>query len=362
VVLMPEIDIEKILGEYKPIIDKIIESYIPKKYDLNSLNFTLGPPSYKHNVESATKAISEPIWNFLNRGGKRWRPTLFILMSEALGVNVKNVLDLVLLPEFLHEGSIIIDDIEDSSEERRGKPALHKIYGEDVAINAGNALYYLSLLPLIKNKGNFDSKNLLKIYDVYSRELIKIHFGQAADIAWHKGIADADNISEEEYLEMCSNKTGCIARLAAKIAAIIAGKSDKEIEKIGKFTETIGIAFQIQDDILNLIGEEFTAKKGGAGEDITEGKRSLLIIHTLQKANEKDRKRLLEILRMHTLDQKLRDESISIIEKYGSIEYAKEKARNMVKQVWEDVNKMLPESGAKEKLKAFAYYLIERKI
>ncbi len=248
------------------------------------------------------------------------------------------------------------------SKERRKKPALHLIFGEDIAVNAGNALYYLSLLPLIKNKEKFDSETLLKIYDIYSREMINIHLGQATDIAWHKGLANANDITEDEYLEMCSNKTGCIARLSAKIAAVVAGKNDEEIEKIGKFAETIGIAFQIQDDILNLSGKEFAKGKGGLGEDITEGKRSLPVIHTLQKANEKDKKRLIEILNMHIEDQKLRDEAIEIIKKYGSIQYAKEKARNMVKEAWEGIEKMLPESDAKNKLRAFAYYLIERKI
>jgi len=359
---MPEDDIKKFLEEKKPTIDKIIEKYIPRKFDKDSLTFILGPPSYEYNIESANKAISEPIWNFLDRGGKRWRPTLFLLISEALGADPEKFSDVVLLPELLHEGSIIVDDVEDSSEERRKKPALHLIYGEDIAINAGNSLFYFSLLPLVKNKEKFDSETLLKIYNIYSKEMIKIHFGQAADIAWHRGLANADNITEDEYLEMCSNKTGCIARLATKIAAIIAGKNDEEVEKIGKFAETVGIAFQIQDDILNLSGEEFAKGKGGLGEDITEGKRSLLVVHTLQKADKKDRKRLLEILKMHTTNQKLRDEAIEIIKKYGSIEYSKEKARNMVREAWEGVNKLLPESDAKNKLKAFAYYLIERKI
>lgn len=356
------IDIEKVLKEKKSIIDKVIERYIPRKYDKNSLIFTLGSPSYEYNVEAVNKAISEPVWNFLDRGGKRWRPVLFLLLTEALGVDQEKFSDLVLFPELLHNGSIIVDDIEDRSEERRKKPALHLIFGEDIAINAGNSLYFLALLPLLKNKEKLDQKTLLKLYDLYAKEMIRISFGQATDIAWHNGLANADNISEDEYLEMCSNKTGCIARLSAKTAAIIAGKDDKEVEKIGKFTESIGIAFQIQDDILNLSGEEFAKGKGGLGEDITEGKRSLLVIHTLQKANSEDRKRLIEILNMHTTDQKLRDEAIEIIKKYDSIEYAREKARNMVKEAWSGMEKLLPESDAKEKLKAFAYYLIERKI
>jgi len=357
-----DIDIKKILEEKKPIIDKTIEKFIPRKYDKNSMISTLGPPSYEHSVEAADKSISEPVWDFLDRGGKRWRPVLFLLLAEALGAEPEKFLDMILIPELIHNGSIIIDDIEDKSKERRKKQALHLIFGEDIAINAGNALYFLALLPLIRNKEKFDTKILLRLYDAYSREMIRISFGQATDIAWHNGLANADVISEDEYLEMCSNKTGCIARLSAKAAAIIAGRNDEEVNSIGKFAEVIGIAFQIQDDVLNLSGKEFAKGKGGLGEDITEGKRSLPVIHTLQKANSEDRERLIEILNIHTTDQKLRDEAIEIIKKYDSIEYAREKARNMVKETWKGIEKILPESDAKEKIKAFAYYLIERKI
>ncbi|MCW1297013.1 MAG: polyprenyl synthetase family protein [Candidatus Parvarchaeota archaeon] len=357
-----KIDIQKILKQKTPLIDKKIEEFIPRKFNEAKLEFIAGKPSYKYDVDAITKAISLPVWDFLDRGGKRWRPTLFLLFLEALGKNPEKYIDFVLIPELLHNGSIIIDDIEDMSEERRGKPALHKIFGEDIAINAGNCLYYLSLLPLLKNRAKLDQKTLLKIYEMYAQEMIRIHLGQATDIAWHRGLASANEISEEEYLEMCSNKTGCISRVAAKLAAIIAGKSDEEIEKIGKFAEMIGIAFQIQDDILNLVGEEFARGKGGLGEDITEGKRSLLVIHTLKKANERDRNRLIEILEMHTTDQRIRNEAIDIIKKYHSIEYAKERARELVMKAWNDIDKILPASKAKEELRAFAYYLIERKI
>jgi geranylgeranyl pyrophosphate synthase len=357
-----DIDIKEILKEKKPVIDKVIKKYVPKKYTEEDIIFTLGPPSYKYNVEAPTKFLSEPVWEFLDRGGKRWRPVLFLLVAEALGGDPDKYIDLVVFPELIHNGSIIVDDIEDMSEERRGRPVLHKLFGLDIALNAGNILYYLALLPLIKNKDKFDSKTLNRLYEVYTQEMLRIGFGQGTDIAWHNSLANADNVSEEEYLEMCSNKTGCIARLSTKVGAIVAGSSDEEAKKVGKFAETVGIAFQIQDDILNVSESELSKKKGGKGEDITEGKRSLMIIHTLQNASKEDRERLLEILKMHTTDQKIRDEAISIMKKYGSIEYSKKKAKKMVEESWDEMKKILPESNAKKKLKAFAYYLIERDI
>jgi geranylgeranyl diphosphate synthase type I len=222
-------------------------------------------------------------------------------------------------------------------------------------------MYYLPLLPLMKQKDKFDSETLVNVYETYVREMINLSLGQAMDIAWHNGMCNADSLSEKEYLQMCAFKTGTLARMSAKIAALLSGADDKLTEKLGEYAETIGIAFQIKDDILNLVEGEFTEKKG-LGEDITEGKRSLPVIHTFNKASSGDKVRLKEILDMHTTVQKLRDEAIAVIKKYDSINYAREKANNMILEAWEGVDKLIPDSDAKNKLKAFAEYLVERKI
>jgi geranylgeranyl pyrophosphate synthase len=134
-----------------------------------------------------------------------------------------------------------------------------------------------------------------------------------------------------------------------------------QVDKIGSYAETIGVAFQIQDDILNLTEGEFTDKKG-LGEDITEGKRSLPVIHALSIANAADKKRLIDILNMHTTNQSLRNEAIAIIKKYDGIEYSRKKAESMILDAWKDVEKLLNDSPAKDKLKAFAEYLVNRTI
>jgi len=355
-------DIEKFLEEKASVIDKVLEKYVPREFDKNAIVFSLSRPEYGYNLEALNKAIAEPIWEFLDRGGKRWRPSLFLLVVEALGKNPKDFIDFAIIPELIHNGTLMIDDIEDSSTVRRKKPCTYILYGMDIAINAGNAMYYLPLLTLIKNKDRFPASKLNRIYEIYILEMINLSFGQATDIAWHRGLADADKIEERQYLQMCAHKTGTLARTSAKIAAILADASEELTERLEKFAEAIGIAFQIQDDILDLVGEEFAKKKGGLGKDITEGKRSLIVIHTLQKATQNDRKRLLKILRMHTADTRLVDEAIGIMKKYGSIEYAKNFSKNMVKDSWKNVEKFLPPSEAKKKLEVFANYLIEREI
>jgi geranylgeranyl pyrophosphate synthase len=355
-------DIEELLKEKAPLIDKAVEKYIPRVFSKNALLFKLSRPRYSYNLETLNKAVADPIWEFLSRGGKRWRPTFFLLVFEALGKNPKDYVDFAIIPEVIHNGTLMIDDIEDGSEYRRGKPCTYKIYGLDIAINAGNAMYYLPLLPLIEKRKNFSSEKISRIYEIYTQEMINVSLGQAMDIAWHRGLTNAGKINEKDYLQMCAYKTGTLARMAAKIACVLADAKDELVEKLGHFAESVGVGFQMQDDVLDLTSEKFAEKKGGRGQDVTEGKRSLPVIHTLKVASAQDKKRLIEILSIHTSDQKLRDEAVAIMRKYGSIDYAKRVARRMVKESWSEVDALLPASGGKEKLKAFAVYLIERKI
>jgi len=148
--------------------------------------------------------------------------------------------------------------------------------------------------------------------------------------------------------------------MAAKMAAVLAGADKPLVDKLGCFAESIGVAFQMQDDVLDLTGQEVAKSKGCVGGDITEGKRSLLVIYTLKVAKPSDKKRLIEILNMHTSDQKLRDEAIALMQKYGAIEHVKKTAERMVMESWSEAEKLLPKSAAKEKLKAFAEFLIKR--
>ena len=343
-------------------IDRTIEKYIPRKFTKKSILFKVNPPNFGYNLETLDKAISEPIWNILDRGGKRWRPALFLLICEALGKNPRNYVDFAIIPEIIHNGTLVIDDIEDASEIRRGKPCTHMIYGLDIAVNAGNAMYYLPLLPLIEKKAVFPAETIRDIYEIYVQEMINLSMGQAMDIAWHRSLANADELNEEDYLQMCAYKTGTLARMAARIATIVSGGERKLVEKLGRFAESLGVAFQMQDDVLDATGKEFAKKKGGQGQDITEGKRTLMVIYTLKKASKTERKRLVEILNLHTTNQDLRDEAISIMQKYGAFEHAKETAEKIVSDSWNEVKRLLPTGEAKEKLKAFAEFLIKRNV
>ena len=338
---------------------RIIEKWFPRKFDAQSLELLCGKPRYAYDAESATKAISEPAWDILDRGGKRWRPVLLFLVAQALGGSVEQVQDLVVICEVVHNGTLLVDDIEDDSKVRRGKECVHLLFGVDVAINAGNAMYYLPTVVLRQLKGKVPDEQLLKAYEMYCQELLNLHFGQGYDIWWHKGNGKP---TVEQYLQMCAYKTGTLARLSAKLSALFAGGTAEQVEALSKFAETVGVGFQIQDDILNLVGAKLAETKGQYGEDIHEGKRTLMVLHCFQHAPAKEAHRLEEILNSHPTDQTIINEAIEIIERNGGITYAREKAREIVLGAWKDVEGVLPPSEAKDKLKAFADFLVEREI
>ena len=341
-------------------VNKIIEKYLPRKINKKWLEEIFGKPRYRYNLDSAQKSLIDPIWDFLDRGGKRWRPVLFLLVYNALrGEDTENVKDLVIIPELIHNGTIIIDDIEDKGELRRGKPCLHHIFGEDIAVNAGNFLYFFPLIAVIKNK-YLESKIKEKVYEIFAQEMINLSLGQGTDIYWHKG--KAKDISEQEYLQMCAYKTGCLSRMSAKIAAVLAGADDSVVDKVGEIAESIGIGFQIQDDILDITLTDRKSFGKSFGNDIKEGKRSLIVIYTLSKASEEDKRKLIEILdkEKNTDDEII--EAIKLMEKYGAIDYARKRASEIIRESWKKVDFLLKENESKKLLKEFVYYLIERKV
>ena len=346
------------LKKYASLVDEAIRRYIPEEMTEEAVKWACGEPRYAYDTAVLTEAITRPFWDLLKRGGKRWRPALMLVVYEAIsGRDAREVLDFAIIPEVIHNGTLIVDDVEDDSLLRRGEPCLHRIYGTDIAINVGNTMYYLPLMLVVRSE-RLDEATKLRIYETYIQEMVRLSFGQAMDIAWHRGIRGAD-VSEEQYLQMCAYKTGTLARFAAKLGAILAKAPEEQVESIGRFAEAIGVAFQIQDDILNIAGDPEAYGKEWGG-DITEGKRTLMVIYTLRRAPEAERRRLLEILDMHTRDIELIREAVAIMERHGAIEYAKEVARRLVGEAWAEVDKWLRPSEAKEALRALAQFLIER--
>jgi octaprenyl-diphosphate synthase len=207
------------------------------------------------------------------------------LICEALGGG-DAALPLVPLVELPHNASLIHDDIEDNSDERRGRPAAHLIYGTDTAINGGCFLYFLPLTCLDEWKAPAELK--ARIYSVWGEHLRRLHLGQAMDIAWHRDFASRP--SPKDYTLMCRLKTGALARLAA-VLGVYAGlpgsagqpEADALAATMGDAAEKMGVGFQILDDVKNLTCGIPGKKRG---DDIVEGKKSLPILLYLNRFPE----------------------------------------------------------------------------
>jgi octaprenyl-diphosphate synthase len=226
---------------------------------------------------SSLNALTEPLRDILSRGGKRWRPLLMTLICETLGGG-DSAVPLTPLVEFCHNASLIHDDIEDDSDERRGKPTIHKIYGVDTAINSGSFFYFLALCCLEAYNG--DNKDY--IYKLWAEYVRCLHLGQAMDISWHRDIRIIPNIND--YFVMCALKTGSLSRFAAESGAYIAGASTEAARYTGEAAEKLGVGFQMLDDVKNLT----TGVRGKRrGDDIVEGKKSYPVLLYLHKYPEK---------------------------------------------------------------------------
>ncbi|MDE1873852.1 MAG: polyprenyl synthetase family protein [Candidatus Micrarchaeota archaeon] len=356
---MKDGDFEAYLNSRASEVNKTLSEYLATESSDRYIGKLLGRSGYKYHHEALSKAIMEPAWYLLNLGGKRWRPVLMSLMIEALGKDPKTYSEFCLVPEVIHNATLVHDDIEDASDFRRGAPAVHIKYGLDVANNLGDFMYFFPIVALLDSK-KMSMKTKNKFLSVYAREMLRVTTGQATDIAWHRFLVDPKKITEQHYLRMVYDKTGVLARMACKLAGVLAEADDATIEAMGNFGATVGVAFQIQDDVLNITRSDVSKTKGGVGEDITEGKISLAVIYALRHSPQKDRNRLLQILKMHTKDQRLRNEAVAIIDTSGAKAYCKRVEEEIVKDAWRQVDRRLKPSKAKDKLKEMADFLISR--
>lgn len=279
------------------------------------------------------KNLIEPNEKLIKLGGKRWRPLFLILCYEYSKTHTehpfseKQAYGLTPLVEFVHTASLIHDDIEDSADLRRGKPAAHITYGLDTALNAASWLYFEASVCL--SDLELTEKSQLALYNLYSQELRKLHLGQAMDIYWHR----EKNIfpSMDEYKAMVKNKTGTLASLAAQIGFTAGGESSENIKKAGNMASNLGIGFQIIDDVQNLtIGNP--GKK--RGDDIVEGKKSLpILIHIQRKPEDKIKiSELMEIAAKDGIDSPAVEQCISILETSGCIDEAAQQGKKIIKE------------------------------
>ena len=291
---------------------------------------------------------------YIKRGGKRIRPLLFFISCNQFGGLGSSYIKHASLIELFHNFTLIHDDIEDNSELRRGKPALHKEVGLPIALNSGDALYTVlwQEILLLQHAG----KSSEKISHMYISAFRKVVEGQGIELNWHAKNIFA--ISESEYIDMIAGKTSALLSLSCELGGYLGGASAAEQEILKNIGYYIGLAFQIQDDILNVTGtvEKYKKEIGG---DISEGKRTLMIVYALTHGSEKEQKIILRVLSSHSKNQDDIASVISILTSTGALTYAQTKANLFKTKAIEHIS-LLKDSKEKKALLEIAYYAVSR--
>ena len=345
-------DFQNFLSDLADRVDKRIEEFFPKRMDEKTVEGFVGKPHWINEPSAHTEMISKPVWDLILRSGKRWRPIFGILMQEALGKPSVNYERSWCLAELIHSGALIVDDIEDNSDLRRGEPALHIKYGLDVALNAGNLLYFLPTVELFLHEHLNDSQKLA-IHEIMMDTCLKGHFGQTLDIYWSRNMS-LENLSswmdddiEPKILQMYDYKTAAGPKGLARVASVL-NNVEKDVEDAAvAFARAFAVGFQIVDDVHNFSGSPKWTKV--QGEDISNGKMTYVIAKAIKMLDGEVRERLKEIL----CDKNLRteeatlQEAVELVQQSGALDQCKREARRMSMEGWELFAKAVPGCEAK---------------
>ncbi len=233
------------------------------------------------------KSLYEPCSYVIQSGGKRLRPFLVLISAKAVGGKFAQAYNAAIAVELVHNFTLVHDDIMDNADLRRGRPTLHVKYDMSTAILAGDNLIVLAYQFLLK-----DSKiNSNKVTSTFTQGIIDVCEGQSLD----KDYEMKEVVSIEEYMVMIEKKTAALAAMCCSIGAQIGGGSPRGIKALTDYGMNLGIAFQIQDDLLDIIGkEEFGKQVGG---DLLEGKKTYPFLTALAKAEGKNKEDLLKVIK-----------------------------------------------------------------
>jgi geranylgeranyl diphosphate synthase, type II len=238
--------------------------------------------------------LYDPIREHALRPGKGLRPAICLATCRALGGGIEACLPTAAVLEMLHNAFLIHDDVEDGSLVRRDQPAMHVLYGAAAAINAGDAMLALALRPLLDNTALIGLGKALRVLETIADAVRHTVEGQALELDWIRHGAAA--IDDRDYLTVVEKKTASYSFVAPTVSgAIIAGAPEACIAHLSRFAQSVGVAFQIRDDVLNLRAGERWGKE--RLDDLWEGKRTLVLAHALRQASFAERSRAERILR-----------------------------------------------------------------
>ena len=293
------------------------------------------------------RGLYEASRHLVDSGGKRLRPSMLLLAAEAAGGEAAALAPAAVSIELIHNFTLIHDDIMDNADVRRGRPAVHKLWGESGAILAGDTLYSKAFQVLGMTPA--EPGRILGAMNMLSRTCTAICEGQWLDMEFES----RDRVSESEYMEMIEKKTGVLYGASAGMGAILAGASTEVVLAMELFGRLTGMGFQLQDDVIDLTTPEKVSGKRQGG-DLIEGKKTLIIIHAL--ANNVS----VQVFGKKEATSDQIQQSISILQKSGSIEYARSRAEEMVAQ-GKKALQVLPDSDAKTTMLELADFMIRRR-
>jgi geranylgeranyl diphosphate synthase type I len=293
-------------------------------------------------------------WSGKNAGpkaeGKRIRPLLVLLAAEAAGEKWTNLLPAAAGVELIHNFSLIHDDIEDNSDTRRGRPTVWKLWGEAQAINTGDAMFALANISMQKLVETISPPIAQKACALFHRTCLHLTQGQHLDILFE----DLDQVSLDDYLRMVSGKTAALLGFCLEVGALAAGVSNKIREQYKNFGINLGLAFQIQDDILGIWGEQEVIGKSIIS-DLVERKKTLPVLYGIN-----ERKEFYNIWTSGSIHPDQASGLAQILENEGALAYAQTTADKYTEQALTALEKANPQPKAGKFLHELAISLLGR--
>lgn len=249
----------------------------------------LGPREPRRHLYSLTA-------DYPRRGGRMLRPSLCIATARCFGASDDRALQSAAALELLHNAFLVHDDVEDGSDERRGRPTLHALHGVPRAVNAGDALTLLALRALLDNRHSLGPRLAGRVLEEAHRMATETVEGQAIELGWRSD--NAAHLEDADYLAMILKKTCWYTTIfPLRVGALIGTRGAIDPDRFLRLGFFLGAAFQIQDDLLNLVGDPARYGKERDG-DLWEGKRTLILIHLLQHLGGSERRRLARLLEL----------------------------------------------------------------
>ena len=329
---------KELISDYTKKINRSLSNFLESQ--ANSVNYS---------DNKSPDSLFVPLNYIMSGGGKRIRPLLLLLSCDACGGNVDLALDAAVAIEILHNFTLVHDDIMDNALTRRGKETIHTRWSVNTAILVGDELIGLSYRSILNTKTN----KISQIIKTFTDGVIEVCEGQALDNQFEKD----DKISLNDYFFMIQKKTAELLSSAAVIGALIANASDKIIDVIRSYSKNLGLAFQIQDDLFDVIANEsqFGKKIGG---DIIEKKKTYLFLKSLEKSSGDNKENIIKMYFSEKNENKI-ENIIKIYKQLGVIEDAKNDINLYTRKAGDSLSNKL-DYDAISKLLCFADLLLNR--